>query len=361
MKNIVYLIGAGFSAPLEIPTMKNFYRVSKKINIEGKNHFKRIFDYWEKTSPVKNYIRINMLNIEELLSLLEMDNYLNENNLLDDMKLYIADVVNNFLPSKIQRSLPIEKTDLPDDWILRIYPDKKLKEYGYFFLNQLNLNIWLESDYNQWKFRYEKNDEPIHNYSIVTFNYDLVFESLEKILLSNLPPSNEGLQKFIKNNSKDGIYELIKLHGSSDNPKSIIPPTWNKIQSEERRNYWKKAHDLLSNASEIRVLGYSLPTSDTYFRYFLMCCLKDSKNLEKFTVLTLDNDDVVKNNYKNFFDENTELLEFYSADIYEYLLNIYQAFEKNLLNNTWDKGFSTFGVEEGHKDFISKIKNRTRA
>lgn len=362
MKNIVYIIGAGFSAPLNVPTMKNFYRISQKLNISDRPHFKRIFDYSEKTSPVKHFANINMMNIEELLSLLEMDNYLNKSELINDMKLYISDVVKVTLSFDGNSNFSNEKHDFPEDWYLRIFTKHKEKLYGYFLLSLLGVDISKRSDHTSWNFSFQKTDNKVPNYALISFNYDLLFEKIEETILSSLPSSDENT-KLISNGSNLGLIELIKLHGSADDYNTIIPPTWNKLQSEERRNYWKRAYDLLNDADEIRILGYSLPHTDTYFKYFLTCCLRNSKKLEKFTVITLDNDNRTRGNYENFFDKNFDIFEFYSADIEKYLSCIYHAFESNLekyLHITNDYfpalGFSTFGVEKGHLEFTENYK-----
>ena len=125
-------------------------------------------------------------------------------------------------------------------------------------------------------------------------------------------------------NSNNEFLTLLKLHGSADEPESIIPPTWNKILSHEKIELWKKAYESLSNSDEIRVIGYSLPISDVYFRYFLMSCIRVSNRLEKFQVISLDSDGNTKKNYENFFAQDA-------------------------------KGkFHFYGLEDGHKKFVSE-------
>jgi hypothetical protein len=50
----------------------------------------------------------------------------------------------------------------------------------------------------------------------------------------------------------------------------IVPPTWNKAQYHGSvARVWRRAAAELSEAENIIVIGYSLPNSDEFFRYFL--------------------------------------------------------------------------------------------
>jgi NAD-dependent SIR2 family protein deacetylase len=71
MERIVYLLGAGFSAPLGLPVMSNFYFKSQDMFLtdpEKYGHFKDVFDTIRDMSIIKNYYDANLFNIEEILS-----------------------------------------------------------------------------------------------------------------------------------------------------------------------------------------------------------------------------------------------------------------------------------------------------
>jgi len=58
MEKVVYLLGAGFSAPLGIPVMSNFLMKSKDVyfaNPERFKHFSDVFDMINAMSVSKNY------------------------------------------------------------------------------------------------------------------------------------------------------------------------------------------------------------------------------------------------------------------------------------------------------------------
>ena len=354
MKKIVYLIGAGFSAPLGIPTMKDFFQVSRKLEIASRPHFKNVFDYWERSSHVKNYSKINMLNIEELLSLIEMEEFLGNTKLSSDIRQYIADVVNHFeVFNKPLRGELVEEV-LPSNWYKLLFNGPLINNYGYFFLGLINKSIQPSKNHELWQFKINDNLHADTDYSIISLNYDMVFENVEDIFLRKL--GQETTTKILCNDiSKSGL-KFIKLHGSADRPESIISPTWNKINSLERKTEWISAYSLLANADEIRVLGYSMPKSDTYSKYFLMTCLKDSSRIEKFSVICLDDREKnVYKNYRDFFDDDLNMLSFIPVNIEGYLECIVEDLQKRITNDV-NNNVKLPTLENGHYSFIKSIK-----
>ncbi len=79
----------------------------------------------------------------------------------------------------------------------------------------------------------------------------------------------------------------------------IVPPTWNKAQYHQTiGKVWQRAAAELSEAENIIVVGYSLPNSDEFFRYFLplgivgpniirrvIICDKDAAVVRQYEVL----------------------------------------------------------------------------
>src|SRR5688572_11230837 len=75
MEKVVYLLGAGFSAPAGLPLMSNFLFKAKDMfasEPERFTSFQEVFSTIQKMSVCKNYFEADLLNIEEILSILEM-------------------------------------------------------------------------------------------------------------------------------------------------------------------------------------------------------------------------------------------------------------------------------------------------
>ena len=75
MEKVTYILGAGFSAPLGLPVMQDFLAKSKDLYFSDPRryrHFQRVFELVRNLSITKNYFDADLFNIEEILSILEM-------------------------------------------------------------------------------------------------------------------------------------------------------------------------------------------------------------------------------------------------------------------------------------------------
>jgi hypothetical protein len=71
-----------------------------------------------------------------------------------------------------------------------------------------------------------------------------------------------------------------------DREPALVPPSWNKTQYQQQfKQIWRHAAKELSEADDIRVIGYSLPQSDAFFRDLLALGLAGTSRLKSFTVI----------------------------------------------------------------------------
>ncbi len=102
-EKIVYLLGAGFSAPLGLPVMSNFFFKSRDQYFqdpENYSYFTKVFEIIRKLGDVKNYFKADLFNIEEILSILEMQRHLGQGEAeAHDYTKYLCDVVQYYTPT----------------------------------------------------------------------------------------------------------------------------------------------------------------------------------------------------------------------------------------------------------------------
>jgi len=121
MTKVVYLVGAGFSAPLGLPVMRDFVMKSKDMlasHPKEFGHFENIFALIKDMNAAKSYYSADLFNIEEILSILEMSERVGGRSTKRFIK-YIVDVIEFYTP-------PQPETDpsrLPGNWY--DYPIKK--------------------------------------------------------------------------------------------------------------------------------------------------------------------------------------------------------------------------------------------
>ena len=82
-------------------------------------------------------------------------------------------------------------------------------------------------------------------------------------------------------------------------PPVLIPPTWNKTgYHEQLGNVWKRAAEELSKAENIFVIGYSLPETDSFFRYLFALGSESSTRIKRFWVFILDKTGAVEKRFR---------------------------------------------------------------
>jgi hypothetical protein len=140
--------------------------------------------------------------------------------------------------------------------------------YGAFVAGLCGLQIKPDGEPSAGRAKYSVvGIEKVRSYSIITFNYDSVLETVLQHITNHTRVSCDFERKWTDN--PKGPF-LVKLHGTVDHPTGIIPPTWHKtLADEDIRRQWELAYRVLSQANQIRFIGYSLPEADAYVRYLL--------------------------------------------------------------------------------------------
>ncbi len=96
MRNIVYLLNAGFSAPLGLPTISTFYWKAKDLYESEPAkfaHFSKSFALMDSFGRLKTFMKADLENIEEILSILEMAEALSSEPSSQPFSKFISDVI----------------------------------------------------------------------------------------------------------------------------------------------------------------------------------------------------------------------------------------------------------------------------
>jgi len=327
MERIVYFTGAGFSAPLGLPVMGNFYFKSQDMysaNPEKYKHFKEIFKEIQRISVTKNYYSGDLFNVEEILSILEMRAQLEGSKLKKAFVRYLCDVVEFHTPQLKPYGL------IPTIWHSSIFGDPKsiYRSIATFVANTFNLTV-NQTEHSLSlpdRFLVGRREADGCRYSIVTVNYDRVIEQVIDYWNVNFGRIDGGPITFteledIEKNAWN-LPALVKLHGSVDSG-TVVPPTWSKGVYGENLLAWRSAHALLREATQIRILGYSLPVADANVKYLLKSSVTESPQLKAIDVICWDPDGTVRGRYKNFVEFRD--LRFRSAKLEDYFGAIINA------------------------------------
>jgi hypothetical protein len=210
LERVVYLLGAGFSAPLGLPLMSNFYTKSRDMFLAEPSkyaHFKEVFDTIKEMSIIKNFYDADLFNIEEILSILEMGEYLEGNSLKDEFLTYIEDVIKFYTP-EFEKFEDGKIQGVWTDWLFG--PHRTWKAYGMFIGNLLNLSFATNSGsfYGRYQEIFcQQQMDPSVQYSIVTLNYDLVPDMIADFVNHYSVSSTNPVAY------NNGLTTLARLHG----------------------------------------------------------------------------------------------------------------------------------------------------
>jgi hypothetical protein len=293
-ENVVYILGAGFSAPLGLPLVSNFITKSKDLYAADPKKcasFSSIFSSLDKMAKIKNFFSADLSNIEEVLSILEMDTSLGGDPSLESFSAYIAGVIEGLTP--MADFDPVYRDGRGD------FESHVPWRYGLFVASLLQVTWSFNGRIPLFSQRLGE-----YRYHVISLNYDLVLESVVAVIRDTY---KVDLELQIKRPTRGGLIDpdncvaLCKLHGSIDGP-AIVPPTWNKTLREGIVPEWETALNLLSKANHIRFMGYSLPPGDAYFRYLLKAGVLRSSHLKTLDVLCLDPSCEVFERFNAFVD-----------------------------------------------------------
>lgn len=354
---VVYLLGAGFSAPLGLPVMSNFRMKSEDMfaaDPRAYPHFENVFKTIKELSIIKNYYEANLFNIEEILSILEMGEHLEGKRLSKDFIKYIVDVIAHYTPSiKLY-----EDGKVPGNWHYWLFGEERIwHAYGLFVGNLFNLQV---RSIDKFGGNYEDliatpDQNAGTQYSIVTLNYDKVPEQVASFINDNYETKGERIEF---NDATPGTLgaqmardmpRLAKLHGSVDSG-VVVPPTWSKGNTPKIIPTWKLAYQLLSDATHLRIIGYSLPVADAYVKYLLKAATTDNPRLKRVDVICLDPHGDAKGRYDAFI--KFDYYKFINASVIDYLKVLMKHYSQKVQGSSLQKEVALNQLETAHAEFV---------
>lgn len=300
-ERVVYLLGAGFSAPLGLPIIGNFFETARSL-LETRpdefGHFRDVLGLVSRYAQVLHLYSADFFNIEEVLSLAEMEWRLSGRGDVALIADFVRDVVAASTPTFDAIETGIQPPPVPD-----VEERSKLKRhYADFAFNLLSLCV-TQPDPNAPEIApltFSVSRAPQASYGIVSFNYDTVLERCA----ATLPAESQHVLGFQNPEHgydlwKPGKPVLAKLHGCIERG-GIIAPTWSKALPIGIERQWRAAMELLEQATQIRVIGYSLPDGDAYARYLLKAAAVSPPTLKHFDIVCLDPYGAARDRYERF-------------------------------------------------------------
>ncbi len=328
----VILFGAGASVDAGIPTLANFIDKMWELSIRGKVEEQPISDAEREILKEANAVR---QGLEAYHSRASFD----DRNLEDLLSLISFDAMQSGSGAKEKYDKLVQAIAVTIELCCRFkYLDKTPRVLVVGSRDHLYNAFWLTLLQNHL------NNLP----AIITFNYDLVLErtlweayhatadmagsgcptnfglryhagqhdmvfnkqphSFQKALMGERVvgvPEEGWRPEIAKSGQCDVEIPYLKLHGSlnwfdyktganaeneawhptkSVSKPLILPPVFNKLQSQNVGSVWTKALEVLRQAKHLIIVGHSLPRTDIYMQYFLKAAVGPNSNLSRVFV-----------------------------------------------------------------------------
>lgn len=342
--NTLFILGAGASQKAGAPLMANFLdRASDLLRLktsgvmEARDKFEDVFTAISELQGIHSKSFLDLDNIEIVFGAIEMGLLLKRLGKRDETSIAkLRSSLITLIYKTLEYSIRFPVTDR------RILPPKP---YDGFMTTLLGIE------------KTQPSEDP-HKFSFLTFNYDLCLDFA-------LHRSGRAFDYCLESGQRSSGSPLLKLHGSinwglsdddrilpfhigearfnplfdekyvfynlgsaldrttsdgkvSKGPPVIVPPTWTKNSYHgQLSNVWSTAAFELASAQNVFVIGYSLPETDSFFRYLYALGTESSVRLRNFVVINKDTSGHVERRFKQLIGRGIESRFKYIPETFE--------------------------------------------
>ncbi|MFD0794250.1 hypothetical protein ACFQZX_11515 [Mucilaginibacter litoreus] len=366
----VFILDAGASVEAGAPVMTNFFDTTEDLYLSTKitdqtdrQSIQNIFELIKKSLSSYANSNIDLNNIETIFGLLEMASIVKELHDYDESKI---SQLRNDLIMLIVRTLEFSTniTPLYDGFTATKSYEQLL---GYIKRTGLNNNTVItfnydmafeaafsqlqSSDYIDYGFSYTKTKahprEPFGFYKLhgsinwYEKNDGTTLEVLDITEIERFNVYKKYFQEKLSGRKKTflSINELRRyissyehfqyLNYCSETP-FIIPPSWNKSAYHKSVNFiWQKAVKAITEASNIVIIGYSLPESDLFFKYLFTLGTLNNSRIRSLSVY--DPNPAIEENYRKMLGNGIlNRFKFYQSTFAEAMSSLHSVANRNI-------------------------------
>jgi hypothetical protein len=329
MSAVVFILGAGASKQCGAPLMADFLDVASRLlqtrAVENsREHFERVFRAIGALQAVHSKSQLDLTNIESIFTALEIANLLGK------------------LPTFDSSEIPTVVSSLKELIV------KTLESTINFPTKESSICVPQPYDKFAELVEYLREEAfPQQTISVITFNYDIAADmALFRAGLGpdyGIPPDPKAHQPVplyklhgslnwatrIDNGAVyplqlDQYFSKYSVHGVSKSSTCkvpvgsqlheyfskhtdievaqepvIVPPSWNKADHHQALStVWAKAAHHLGEAKAIFIIGYSMPSTDAFFRLLYALGTVGPSPLEKLVVYNPDETHAVDNRFR---------------------------------------------------------------
>jgi len=333
----VFILGAGASRAAGGPLMSDFLDYSEKLMrlktdgfVQAEEAFNDVFNALTELQAVHAKSYLDLDNIEVLFGAIEMAQIICKLGARQKEQIIkLRDSIITLIYKTLEYSIefPIKDSIIYPPWPyenfckmlvdLRINRLKKYADAHEFSFLTFNYDLALDYALTYYSLYYSyclSNEKEIGKLPYLKLHGSInwgICQECNKIVPLYF---NELKLPINLSDLKSCHYELgSALHYKSccqkplKGPPVLIPPTWNKTGYHgQLSNVWKRAAEELSKADNIFIIGYSLPETDSFFRYLFALGSESSKRIKRFWVFDPDPTGTVEKRFRELIGRGLE-------------------------------------------------------
>jgi hypothetical protein len=331
--NTVIIFGAGASKKAGAPLMAEFLDKADELNrkndegIQGANEaFEDVFNAISELQAIfaKSYLDIE--NIETLFSAVEMGILINKFSnrklkQIKDLRKSIITVIYKTLETSM--TFPVESDHIkppePYGSFIKLLTSRKNKVVSEILdeISFITFNYDLGLDYSihsrGFYLDYGLTERPQKSFTLLKLHGSINWGFCQKcrtIVPFNFKDANYRLDHETKHFRYDlGSNLKTRDHCGMEllEQPVLVPPTWNKTQYHNQLSkVWQKASSKLEQAENIIIVGYSLPETDSFFKYLFALGSESSTRIKRFLVFDPDPENNVELRYRQMIGRGIE-------------------------------------------------------
>ncbi|HAB51328.1 MAG TPA: hypothetical protein DCE80_04000 [Ignavibacteriales bacterium] len=330
----IFILGAGASKQAGAPLMADFLdraydllRIKTQGVIEAKEEFEDVFNAVSELQGVHSKAYLDINNIEIVFGAIEMGLLLRKLGNRDEESIKkLRNSLITLIYKTLEYSIPVPfrnrriSSPKPYDAFMNVLADAKERQhpqdphqFSFITFNyDLCLDLALFSSGRHFDYCLDAVENHTHspllklhgsiNWGLSEDDRIIPYNVHETRLFDGLTDNQDV---FCNLGSKlcDKNYEGKPLNG----PPVIVPPTWNKNSYHSQlSNVWSKAADEFAKAENIFIIGYSLPETDSFFRYLYALGAESSVRLRNFVVINKDTTGQVEARFRQIIGKGIE-------------------------------------------------------
>lgn len=305
----VFVFGAGTSVHAGAPTMRTFIDTADRVRLTSTSidraAFDDVFTAIAELYPVFAKAHLDLDNIESLFGAIDMGDLLGRfgnrtpasiATLRKSIRTVIVQTLEQSMAFNVRGAKLFAASEMQTlaEMVQQVIAKKEAPAETFAFLT-FNYDILIDVAFSAvpLPFTYALEHEPASGVPLLKLHGSTNWGMCPKCDRVAVRYVSEAMAGRANGRAKFIVSNDLGAHKACGTPIStppvLVPPTWDKAQYHSTIGcVWKRAAEELSRAERLYIVGYSLPETDSFFRYLFALGTAGTARLQQIVVVDPD-------------------------------------------------------------------------